>query len=76
MGVRKEQGEGSGVGPLGPGWMQDQHAGGGLMQDGRRGPWFITMGGVWLGGVAQRGLWFITMGEAWLGGVPSVVSGL
>lgn len=32
VGVRKEQGEGSGVGPRGPGWMQDQCAGVGLMQ--------------------------------------------
>lgn len=65
------------MGPPGPGWMQDQHAGGGLMQDGWRGLWFITTGGrgrgcpAWflvynngrgVAGGARRGLWFITTG--------------
>ena len=63
------------MGPPGPGWMQDQHAGGGLMQDGRRGLWFITTGERGRGcpacflvytngrggaGGALRGLWFLT----------------
>lgn len=34
------------MGPPGPGWMRDQHAGGGLMRGGRRGPWCVTAGAV------------------------------